>query len=168
MAKSLALSNDHTVRLYEQKRLQEYVTMRVGGQLFGISVLSVQDVLRWQRVTRVPLAPAEIEGLLNLRGRIVTAMNLRHFLGLPRQSEQEKVKSMSVVVEHKGELFSMIVDAVGEVMSLPAESVEKSPSNLSLKWKDITSGVYKLDGELLVILDVASLLDIPQSKITGQ
>lgn len=136
----------------------EFVTMHVAGQLFGISVLAVQDVLRGLKVTRIPLASREIAGSLNLRGRIVTAIDVRQCLNLPRPESQDMKSVMSVVVEHKNEFFSLIVDTVGEVINLPRSQMEKSPSNLSGRWKDVASGVYKLEGELLIILDVQKLL----------
>jgi len=138
---------------------KEYVTMRVEGQLFGITVGSVQDVLNKQHVTRIPLAPQEIEGSLNLRGRIVTAINVRRRLKLPPQSEKVK-KPMSVVVEHKSELYSLIVDSVGDVLSLSSERFEKNPANLDGCWREVSSGVYRLKDELLVVLDIATLLKI--------
>lgn len=137
---------------------REYVTMRVAGQMFGISVMGVQDVLRGLKVTRVPLAPKEVLGSLNLRGRIVTAIDLRECFALPPAEVKPKEKIMSVVVEYRGEYFSLVVDSVGEVINLPAAQMEKTPANLSGKWKEMACGVYKLDGELLIILDVQKLL----------
>src|ERR1700731_467442 len=95
---------------------QEFVTVTVAGQLFGIPVLQVQDVLGPQRITRVPLAPPEVAGSLNLRGRIVTAIDIRIRLGLPELTDGKP--GMSVVVDHGGELYSLMVDSVGEVLSL--------------------------------------------------
>lgn len=135
----------------------EYVTMRVGHQMFGISVLTVQDVLRNQKIAHVPLAPKEIAGSMNLRGRIVTAIDIRHRLGIPME-EEATAKKMSVVVEYKGELFSLIVDTVGEVLSLPLAKFETSPANLSPRWREVAEGIYQLKNELLVILDVKHLL----------
>lgn len=141
-------------------REMEFVTMRVAGQLFGIDVAVVQDVLRGLKVTRIPLAPKEVAGSLNLRGRIVTAIDVRECLDLPPATgpavPREQV--MSVVVEHRNEFFSLVVDAIGEVVSLPLGQIEKSPANLVGRWKEVATGVYKMQGELLVILDVSKLL----------
>lgn len=138
----------------------EFVTMRVAGQLFGIGVLSVQDVLRGLKITRIPLAPKEVAGSLNLRGRIVTAIDVRECLEIEPSDgpaiPRERV--MSVVVEHRNEFFSLIVDSIGEVVNLPLSQIEKSPANLAGRWKEVASGVYKLQDELLVILDVSKLL----------
>ncbi len=136
--------------------IKGFVTMRVCGQLFGISVLAVQDVLRAQTVARIPLAPVEIAGALNLRGRIVTVVDVRVRLGLPARTEQDPV--MYLVVEHGDELFSLRVDSVGDVLNLPGRQIEKSPANMNRNWREIASGVCKLEKDLLVILDVQALL----------
>ncbi len=135
-----------------------YVTMRIDQQLFGIPVKNVRDVLRQQKITAIPLSAPEVAGSLNLRGRIVTVINLRRRLRLVEKEIDEK--SMFVVVEYKGELFSLMVDSVGEVMTVPSHAIEKSPANLGGAWKEVTTGIYKLSGELLVIIDVQSMLTI--------
>lgn len=135
---------------------RDFVTMTIHGQLFGIPVLTVQDVLGPQKITRIPLASPEVAGALNLRGRIVTAIDVRKRLGLP--SAEAGAKSMSVVVDHGGELYSLIIDSVGEVLSLPADSFERNPATLDPAWREVSGGVYRLQGRLLVVLDVARLL----------
>ena len=135
---------------------QDFVSMTIAGQLFGIPVLTVQDVLGPQRITRTPLAPPEVAGSLNLRGRIVTALDVRLRLGLPPRPEAER--AMSVVVDHRGELFSLMVDSVGEVLSLGVADYERNPPTLDPRWRDFSQGVYRLKGMLLVVLDVAQLL----------
>ena len=135
-----------------------YVTMRIDRQLFGVEVKHVRDVLRQQKVTAIPLAAPEIAGSLNLRGRIVTVINVRCRLGLP--AREPELKSTFVVVELKGELYSLMVDSVGEVLTASAAQIEKTPANLSDCWKEIASGIYKMDGELLVLVDVPTLLHI--------
>ncbi len=137
---------------------QMYVTMRIDRQLFGIDVKFVRDVLRQQKVIAIPLAPAEVAGSLNLRGRIVTVINVRRRLRL--KEREEGGKNTFVVVELKGELYSLMVDSVGEVLTTPVAMIEKVPANLSGSWKDVASGIYKLDGELLVLIDVQTLLNI--------
>src|SRR5689334_17114366 len=94
----------------------QYVSLTIGDQMLGIPVLNVHDVLTPQRITRVPLAPGEVAGSLNLRGRIVTAIDVRRRLCLPPRTD--KGPCMSVVVEHSGESYSLIVDGVGEVLTL--------------------------------------------------
>lgn len=139
---------------------REFVTMIIDGQIFGIPVLQVQDVLGPQKITRVPLAPREVAGSLNLRGRIVTAIDVRTRLGIvPREGGS---KSMSVVVEHNGEFYSLIVDQVGEVMALSASDFEQTPATLDEKWREISDGVYRLKETLLIVLDVKRLLRIEE------
>jgi purine-binding chemotaxis protein CheW len=135
----------------------DFVTMSIAGQLFGIEVLQVQDVLASQKIARIPLAPAEVAGSLNLRGRIVTAIDVRTRLGLPPL--EGKALGMSVVVEHGGELYSLKVDQVGEVMSLPKKDFEQSPPTLEPRWREVSSGIYRLNEKLLIALDVARLLN---------
>ncbi len=141
----------------------DFVSVVIGGQLFGIPVLQVQDVLMPQRITRVPLAPPEVAGSLNLRGRIVTAIDIRTRLGL-KASEDAK-KRMNVVVDHGGELYSLMVDQVGEVLSLDAATYEANPPTLDPRWREVSAGIFRLDGQLLVVLDVARLLNLsPRSE----
>jgi purine-binding chemotaxis protein CheW len=135
----------------------EFVSVTVADQLFGIPVLQVQDVLGPQRITRIPLAPAEVAGSLNLRGRIVTAIDLRTRLRLPRLPDGRK--EMSVVVDHEGELYSILVDGVGEVLRLNPGSAERSPPTLDPTWRDVSGGVYRLEKTLLIVLNVARVLD---------
>ena len=144
----------------ENNAAREFVTMVIDGQIFGIPVLQVQDVLGPQKITRVPLAPREVAGSLNLRGRIVTAIDVRTRLGIPARADGEK--SMSVVVDHNGEFYSLIVDQVGEVMSLQATDYEQTPATLDDRWREISDGVYRLKDMLLIVLDVKRLLRLEE------
>ena len=108
---------------------RDYVTMSIADQMFGIPVLKVQDVLGTQAITRVPLAPPEVAGSLNLRGRIVTAIDVRPRLGMAKRDEGKS--PMSVVVEHDGELYSLLVDSVGEVLSLDTRDYQRNPPTLN-------------------------------------
>lgn len=136
---------------------QDYVTMTIADQMFGIPVLQVQDVLGHQRITRIPLAPPEVAGSLNLRGRIVTAIDVRLRLNLP---PRQKTKSgMSIVVDLRGELYSLMVDSVGEVLSLSNEDFERNPATLDPRWREVSTGIYRLNGQLMVVLDVPRLLN---------
>jgi purine-binding chemotaxis protein CheW len=135
-----------------------YVTMRVDKQLFGIPVTYIRDVLRQQHITAIPLASKEVAGSLNLRGRIVTVINVRNRLKLEDRTADNK--NMFVVVEHKDDLYSLMVDSVGEVLTITSTSIEKVPSNLGGSWRDVASGIYKLSGELLVIIDVKAMLTL--------
>jgi len=142
---------------------EDFVTMFIEGQLFGIPVLVVQDVLGPQKITRIPLSPPEVAGSLNLRGRIVTAIDVRMRLRLPKK-KAESGEGMSVVVDMKGELYSLRVDQVGEVLSLPAAKFERNPPTLDPLWREFSTGIYRLDEKLLVVLDVPRLLDFTKSE----
>ena len=137
---------------------QSFVTMRVNGQLFGASVMVVQDVVREQKIARIPLSPPMIEGSLNLRGRIVTVINMYKRLGV--NDAHKPAKQMHVVIEYKDELFSLMVDAVGDVLSLAVNQIDKVPVNLHSSWREMAAGVYRLDGELLVLFDIAALMHL--------
>ncbi|MBN8902001.1 MAG: chemotaxis protein CheW [Rhodospirillales bacterium 69-11] len=135
---------------------QVFVTLTVADQLCGVPVLGVRDILGEQSITRIPLAPPEIAGSLNLRGRIVTAIDLRRRLHLaPAPANQ---KRMSVVAEQGGELYALLVDQVSEVMSLRASEFERNPPTLAPEWAEFSTGIYRLEDRLLVVLDVARLL----------
>jgi purine-binding chemotaxis protein CheW len=133
-----------------------FVTLTVADQLCGVPVLAVRDILGEQTITRIPLAPPEIAGSLNLRGRIVTAIDLRRRLHLPPAPAGHKL--MSVVTELGGELYALLVDQVSEVMSLKGNTFERNPPTLERTWAQYSDGIYRLDGRLLVVLDVARLL----------
>ena len=133
-----------------------FVMLTVAGQTCGVPVASVRDILGEQAITRIPLAPPEIAGSLNLRGRIVTAVDLRRRLNLPPPPEGHK--PMSVVAEHGGELYALLVDQVSEVMSLKVEDFESNPPTLEPAWAVFSTGIYRLEDRLLVVLDVPKLL----------
>ncbi len=136
---------------------RDFLTIWIAEQIFGIPILQVQDVLGEQTVTKIPLSPPAVAGSLNLRGRIVTAINVRACLGLSPNQNSAKT-DMSVVVENAGELYSLMIDKVGDVLSLSANDFEKTPSTLDPKWQDISAGIYRLKDRLLVVLDVPKLL----------
>ncbi|MQX36417.1 chemotaxis protein CheW [Roseospira navarrensis] len=135
---------------------QVFVTIYVHGQLFGIPVERVQDILIPEKVARIPLAPTEIAGAINLRGRIVTVIEVRKRLGLPKPKDQKKV--MCVTVEQGNELYSLMVDSVGNVHSLSMDAIEPNPSTLDSRWRSVSQGVVRLDGELMVVMDVDAFL----------
>src|SRR3954451_12936743 len=148
------MSNDNIAA----ENLVEYVTVMIGGQLFGLPISRVQDVFMPERVTRVPLSEPEIAGVLNLRGRIVTAFDMRRRLGLPPRSDGRP--PMAVGIELKGESYGLLIDTVGEVMKLNDSTREANPVNLDARLARVSAGVHRLDGQLLVILDVDRVLDM--------
>lgn len=135
---------------------QEYITLWIGGQLFGASVSRIHDVFAPTSITPVPLGPKEVAGLLNLRGRIVTAIDARSRLGLPPRDEEASI--MAIGIEKGNESFGLIIDEVGEVMTLDSASREDVPTNLDPVWAQIASGVYRLEDRLLVVMDIDKIL----------
>ena len=143
-----------------EKTTQGFVTVMTAGQLFGLKLERVRDVFVPQGLSPVPLAPPEVAGLLNLRGRIVTALDLRQRLGLPARAQG--TPSVAVGIEERGELYGLIADKVGDVLWLEQASYEANPANLNPRWAKICAGVYRLDGRLLVVLDIDKVLDFSQ------
>lgn len=135
-----------------------FLTLTVAAQWCAVPVLTVRDVLGPHAITRIPQAPPDIAGSLNLRGRIVTALDLGLRLGLPPR--QAGVQAMSVVVEQGGELYALLVDQVGEVMALPAEGFLPHPPTLDALWRDVSSGVHRQEERLVIVLDVGRVLAI--------
>jgi purine-binding chemotaxis protein CheW len=136
----------------------EYVTVMVGEQMFGLPIDRVHDVFIASALTGVPLAPREIVGLLNLRGRVVTAMCLRRRLGLSDCNNDGR--NMAVGLEHQGESYGLLVDQVGEVMKLTAETHEPNPVHMDPRWVKLSRGVHRLEDKLLIILDVDAVLSL--------
>lgn len=134
----------------------QYVTVVIGGQLFGLPIERVHDVFVPESITRVPLSRPEIAGVLNLRGRIVTAIDMRKRLHLPPRSDGGN--AMAVGIEHKGESYGLLIDNVGEVLTLATAGREANPVNLDMRWAQISGGVHRLNGQLMVILDVDRVL----------
>lgn len=144
----------------ETDNLAEYVTFTSGGQLFGLPIERVQDVFRLANITRVPLAGSEIAGVLNLRGRIVTAIHLRERLGLLGAAKPAAAPvPMAIGIEIGAESFGLVVDAVGEVLKLPAAALEPNPINLDRNLARVSFGVFRLEAQLLVVLDIDRVLD---------
>ena len=139
-----------------QASIREFVTFQVDGQWLGVPVATVQEVLLAQRMAVVPLAPAEVAGFLNLRGQIVTALDLRTRLDMP--GEPRLTDAMNVVVRHDNELFSLLVDDVGDVLAIDADQLEPVPLTLDAGWRAVSSGIVRRDTNLLAVLDVGALL----------
>ncbi|MGO4404294.1 chemotaxis protein CheW [Bosea sp. RAF48] len=138
----------------------DYVTIRIGEQLLGLPIGRVQDVFITDRITLVPRAPSEIVGLLNLRGRIVTAICLRKRLGRTVPDAQRQGELTAIGIDHRGEAYALIVDAVGEVIRLDRSTFEPLPVHLDRVWTALATGVHRLADELLVILDLDAVLDL--------
>lgn len=150
------MQTDNELRMLGNTVTSDYVTMIVGGQLFGIPVLEVHDVFVPSKLAYVPMAPPEVAGVLNLRGRIVTAIDLRQRLGFePRETDAQV---MAVVIEYQGEPYSLLVDEVGEVLSLEANCFERNPSNLDAKLRDVSNGIFRLEDRLMVVIQLDKII----------
>jgi purine-binding chemotaxis protein CheW len=141
-----------------EQNMDEYVTATVAGQHFGLPILRVQDVFVPERLARVPLAAPDIAGLLNLRGRIVTVIDMRRRLRLG--PDGARGPAMAIGIESHGESYGLLVDSVGEVVMLDARFREANPVNLDPWIAEVSSGIYRLDDRLLVLIDVDRILGI--------
>lgn len=134
----------------------EYVSFTVGDQILGIQVARVQEILFPKPFAKIPLSHKAVAGLINLRGQIVTAINLRERLGLaPANLDQ----SMNIIVSHEGELYSLVVDQVGDVIPVQTSTFSEPPASLDPKWASICDGVHQLKKGLLIIINVSTLLN---------
>lgn len=140
----------------------DYVTVTIGEQLLGLPIGRVQDVFNTSCITPVPLAPPEVVGLLNLRGRVVTAICLRRRLGREPQATTGGER-VAVGIDHGGEAFALIVDAVGEVIRLDHATLEPLPVHLDRSWVSLATGIHRLEDRLLVVLDIDAVLKIDTS-----
>lgn len=138
----------------------QLITVRIQGQLLGIPISDVKEILQNQNIAPIPLVPKEIAGSLNLRGRIVTVIDIRHRLHLSGRTTG--TPSTFVVVESRNELYSVLADTIGDVLTISKDSIEDAPPNLSASWRDVSSGVHKLQNELLVLLNLPKLLSFQE------
>lgn len=136
---------------------QQFCTFFLEGLFFGIEVEKVQEVIRYQEMTRVPLAPSVVGGLINLRGQIVTAVDMRRRLGLSERPEDQL--PMNVVVRTDDGAVSLLVDEIGDVLETEEESFERPPETVQGVARELIRGVYKLKGQLLLILDTDKALN---------
>ncbi len=137
---------------------RQYATFFLDGQLFGVEVSQVLEVIRCQELTAVPLAPPMVKGLINLRGRITTAFDLRQRLNL--QERQVHLQPMNMVVRTGDEAVSLLVDKIGDVLKVDERSFESPPDNLQGVARDFIQGVFKLESRLLLVLDMDKTLRI--------
>jgi purine-binding chemotaxis protein CheW len=135
---------------------RRYITFYVGDMFFGVEVLKVQELLRYQEITPVPLAPEVIEGLINLRGQIVTAVDMRRRLKLGPRADG--VLPMNIVVRSDDGPVSLLVDEIGDVLEPPPGIHEPPPATMSEADKEIIECVWKLDGKLLLVLNTIRVL----------
>ena len=148
-----------------QQNVKEYVTAMIGDHLFGLPILRVQDVFLPERLTWVPLAPPEIAGVLNLRGRIVTLIDMRRCLGIEKR--QGDAPPMAIGVESSGESYGLLVDNVGEVLKLDDSAREPNPINLDPRLARVCTGIHRLDRQLLMVIDVDRVLEIGDKALAA-
>jgi purine-binding chemotaxis protein CheW len=134
----------------------QFVTVLVSGQMFGLPIQQVRDVFIVSGVTPVPLAPASVAGLFNLRGRVMTMLSMRAMLGFSK-TDEHGVETTAIGIEWRGESFGLLVDKVGEVMSLSRSNREGNPINLDKRWSGLSAGVHRLENLLLVELSLDAL-----------
>ena len=141
---------------------RQFCTFRLGDLFLGIDVLQVQEVLRTQAMTRVPLAPRAVRGLINLRGQIVTAIDLRTRLEFGPRAEGEP---MNVVVQTPSGVVSLLVDAIGDVVDVQDTIFETPPETLTGVAKELILGVYKFDEQLLLELDIDAAVELTPAVV---
>jgi purine-binding chemotaxis protein CheW len=152
----IGLTPDNDPGIIAHADTTQFVTVNVSGQMFGLPIQQVRDVFIVSDLTPVPLAPDAVAGLFNLRGRVMTMLSMRAMLGFER-STQAGAESTAIGIEWRGESFGLLVDKVGEVMSLTAAGRESNPVNLDKKWGRLSAGVHRLENLLLVELSLDAL-----------
>lgn len=143
--------------------VREFVTVFIADQMFGIPVTDIHEVFHPHSITTVPLAPPEVRGVLNLRGRIVTAIEVRTRLGLP-PLDSDGQNLMAIGVEVNDEAYGLIIDRVGDVLQLAERDCEAIPCNMDRTWQAVASGIYRLDDQLLIVLDIKRLLAVEETQ----
>lgn len=165
MSNGMTHANDGAGSEEELQHNGQFATFFVADLFFGVDVLRVQEVLCFQQMTRVPQAPDVIEGLINLRGQIVTAIDMRRRLGLPPRAGVQT--PMNMVVRTSDGAVSLLVDEIGDVLDVDAATWEKPPENLAAAAREILLGVYKLSDRLLLILDTDRTVDLAVGHSLG-
>jgi purine-binding chemotaxis protein CheW len=143
-----------------EEGLAAFVTFTVADHYFGVPVMRVQDILTPDAIAHVPLGPHEVRGLINLRGRIVTVIDVRTRLSLANPDSAANRPSKCVTVECDGEFYTLLVDGIGDVVSLHEEEREPNPATLDPLWRDLADGVFRVGEKLLVTLDIDQLLNM--------
>ena len=154
------MSRSSEARAVSEEAHASFVTFYVGSHYFGVPVTRVQDILTPDSIASVPLGPVEVRGLINLRGRIVTVIDVRTRLSLPPQSDEKKGPGKCVTVEKDGEFYTLLVDNVGDVVNMPEQTREPNPATLEPLWRELANGVFRTGDRLLIALDVERLLNI--------
>ncbi len=145
---------------------KQFATFFLNGLFFGVEVLKVQEVIRYQEMTRVPIAPAMIQGLINLRGQIVIAIDLRRRLEMPPRPEGQL--PMNVIVRSEDGAVSLLVDEIGDVVEIQDDDYEHTPETLKGVARELVRGVYKLKDRLLLVLDTEKAIKIDARAVHSE
>lgn len=146
---------------------RQFCTFHLDKLFFGIDVLNVQEIILPQEMTNIPLAPDIISGLINLRGQVVTAINLGRWLGID-QTVEDNMRMNVVICTEDDEVMSFLVDSIGDVVEPDEDSFEPPPQTLSEDIRDLINGVYKLDGRLLLVMDVDRTIEVFSESFNGR
>jgi len=149
----------------KEAEILQLVTFRLGNEEFSLDILRVQEIIRHMDLTRVPRTPEFVEGVINLRGRVIPVLDLRKRFGLPVGEKTHETRIIVVDVDDKTVGFK--VDAVSEVLRIPADTVEPPPQLVTSIESDYIKGVGKLDGRLLILLDVSKILSRSEKDALG-
>ena len=144
---------------------KQFCTFYLDGHFFGVGVETVQEVFRYQEMTHIPLAPPEIRGLINLRGQVITAIDLRQRLKMDKLPEGQL--PMNVVVSTGDSVVSLLVDEIGDVLEVPDNVYERPPETIPEEVRKLVHGVYKLEGKLLLILDAEKAVNVDTSPVVA-
>jgi purine-binding chemotaxis protein CheW len=144
---------------------EQLVVFALGEELYGVRIGVVREIITWQQVTRVPHTPPYVEGVINLRGRVIPVIDLRRRLGLP--SGERDRHTRIVVVEGEGDIVGMVVDAVSEVLTVTGDRVEP-PSPYAGVNVDYVRGIAKLDDRLVILLDLDRVLAPEEAQAVSQ
>ncbi len=147
-----------SVQAQVDQSTKDYLSFVIADQVFGMPVELIQDIFMPESLTAVPLSDETIAGVLNLRGTIVTMIDGHASLGLPKPDSASA--QMAIRLEYEGESYGLMVDTVGDVLSLTADFYEENPSHLDPAWRRFAKGVYRLDDALMVVLDVFEVLNL--------
>lgn len=139
-----------------KEELLQLVSFNLGSEEFGVDILMVQEINRMLDITKVPKSPDFVEGVINLRGRVIPIINLRKRFGLPGKDNDKQTRIVVVTIE--GKILGLVVDAVSEVLRLPADTIEPPPPMVSGVEAEYINGVGKLDDKLLILLDLNKIL----------
>ncbi|MCK9239898.1 chemotaxis protein CheW [Desulfocurvus sp.] len=144
----------------------QLVTFSIGEEEFGVEILKVQEIVRSMEMTRVPSAPEFVEGVVNLRGRVIPIIDMRKRFGLERKEHDNRTRI--IVIDMNGVVTGFVVDSVSEVLRLPRNTIEPPPPVVAGIESDYVSGVGKLEDRLLILLDMDSLLSSREQRLLGQ